>query len=226
VFFAVAIIDASVIGAIAVSLSTYDTIGDVLSLHHSLHRKPTKAMAFYAVYSGLVALAAALVLMPGTPLGLLTNAVHALAGVLLSSSTVLLLLLCNDQAVLGSWMNGRLLNFFTGLVIAVLVMLSIVPTASVLYPGMGETAILANLSAGLLFTLAIAAALLVIRREGRRIWTDNFGRMIWRRPPLDQLPPAHMAPLTRIWLSILRDYLVVAGGLALWRIVELAVPAG
>jgi hypothetical protein len=46
VFFAVAIIDASVIGAMAVSLSTYDAIGDVLSLHHSLHRKPTKAMAF------------------------------------------------------------------------------------------------------------------------------------------------------------------------------------
>ena len=101
VFFAVALIDASVIGAMAVSLSTAYAIGDVLSLRHSLHRKPKEAKAFYAVYGGLVALAAALVLTPGAPLGLLTNAVQALAGVLLPSATVFLLLLCNDQAVLG-----------------------------------------------------------------------------------------------------------------------------
>ena len=46
-------------------------------------------------------------------------------------------------------------------------------------------------------------------------------------PSFDQLPPpAHMTPLTRIWLAILRGYLVVAGGLVLWRIVDLAVGAG
>jgi hypothetical protein len=32
-----------------------------------------------------------------------------------------------------------------------------------------------------------------------------------------------MTALTRIWLSVLRGYLFVAGGLVLWRIVELAV---
>ena len=227
VFFAIALIDASVIGAMAVSLSTAYAIGDVLSLRHSLHRKPKEAKAFYAVYGGLVALAAALVLTPGTPLGLLTNAVQTLAGVLLPSATVFLLLLCNDQGVLGPWVNGRGLNVFTGTVIAVLVMLSIILTASVLFPGMSEATILAILGGGVLFTIVIAAALLVIRREDRGVWTDSFGRMIWRMPSFDQLPPpAHMTPLTRIWLAILRGYLVVAGGLVLWRIVDLAVGAG
>ena len=145
---------------------------------------------------------------------------------LLPSATVFLLLLCNDQAVLGPWINRRPLNVFTGLVIAVLVMLSIILTASVLYPDMGERTILAILGGGMLFTLVIAVALLVIRREDRRVWTDSFGRMIWRMPPLDQLPPAQLTPLTRIWLAVLRSYLVVAGGLALWRIVELALFAG
>ena len=227
VFFAVALIDASVIGAMAVSLSTAYAIGDVLSLRHSLHRKPKEAKAFYAVYGGLVMLAAALVLTPGTPLGLLTNAVQTLAGVLLPSATVFLLLLCNDQAVLGPWVNGRGLNVFTGAVIAVLVMLSIILTASVLFPGMSETTILAILGGGVLFTIVIAAALLVIRREDRRVWTDSFGQMIWRMPPLDQLaPPAHMTPLTRIWLAVLRGYLLVAGGLVFWRIFKLALSAG
>jgi Mn2+/Fe2+ NRAMP family transporter len=226
IFFAVALIDASVIGAMAVSLSTAYAIGDVLSLRHSLHRKPKDAKAFYAVYGGLVTLAAALVLTPGTPLGLLTNAVQALAGVLLPSATVFLLLLCNDEAVLGPWVNGRPLNVFTGAVIAVLVMLSITLTASVLFPDMEERTLIALLGGGMVFTLVIAALLLVVRRENRRVWTDVFGRMIWRMLPLDQLPAAQLTPLTQIWLSVLRGYLVIAGGLVLWRIVELAVSVG
>jgi Mn2+/Fe2+ NRAMP family transporter len=46
IFFAIALLDASVIGAMAVSLSTAYAIGDVLSLRHSLHRKPKDAKAF------------------------------------------------------------------------------------------------------------------------------------------------------------------------------------
>jgi Mn2+/Fe2+ NRAMP family transporter len=44
--FAIALIDASVIGAAAVSLATAYAIGDVLSLRHSLHRKPSEAKSF------------------------------------------------------------------------------------------------------------------------------------------------------------------------------------
>jgi Mn2+/Fe2+ NRAMP family transporter len=222
VFFAVALIDASVIGAMAVSLSTAYAIGDVLSLRHSLHRKPKDAKAFYAVYGGLVGLAAALVLTPGTPLGLLTNAVQTLAGVLLPSATVFLLLLCNDKSVLGPWVNGRWLNLFTAAVIAALVTLSIILTASVLYPNMSETTILAILGGGTVLAGAIAAAFLVIGRDDRVSRIDRVGRTTWRMPPLGELAASRMTPLTRIWMVVLRCYLVVAGGLLLVRIVQLA----
>src|SRR5260221_5304656 len=144
VLFTVALVDACIMGACAVSLATAYAIGDVFALRHSLHRKPGEAKGFYAIYFGLVALGAALVLAPGVQLGLLTNAVQALAGVLLPGASVFLLLLCNDQAVLGPWVNGRWLNLFTGAVVAVLVMLSVVLTASVLYPAISETVILAQ----------------------------------------------------------------------------------
>ena len=147
VLFAIALIDASIIGAGAVSLATAYAIGDVFKINHSLHRKPGEAIGFYAVYAGLIAVAAALVLIPGTPLGLLTNAVQTLAGVLLPSATVFLLLLCNDKAVLGPWRNGPWLNLFTGAVIAVLVALSVILTASVLFPGLGSGVMLAILGA-------------------------------------------------------------------------------
>src|SRR3979411_2300232 len=57
VFFALALLDACIIGASAVSLSTAYALGDVFSWRHSLHRKPTEAKGFYAIYCGLIVLA-------------------------------------------------------------------------------------------------------------------------------------------------------------------------
>jgi Mn2+/Fe2+ NRAMP family transporter len=138
VIFAVALLDASIIGAFAVSLSTAYAIGDVFGLKHSLHRGVKGAKGFYAVYAGLIAAAATIVLIPGSPLGLLTEGVQTLAGVLLPSATVFLLLLCNDAQVLGPWVNGRKTNLFTGAVVAVLISLSVILTASVLFPSISS----------------------------------------------------------------------------------------
>ena len=229
VLFALALLDACVIGAAAVSLSTAYAIGDVLSLRHSLHRKPSQAKGFYAVYFGLIVIAAALVLTPGTPLGLLTNAVQTLAGVLLPSATVFLLLLCNDKAVLGPWVNSRRLNLFTGAVIAILVMLSLILTLSVLFPGMGDTQIIGILlggsALGIVATIAVKFAnrsqALQSTEMAAAALDDDF-RDSWRMPPLDELPPARLTTLNRMWLIALRGYLVLAAGLVLVRIVLLA----
>ncbi|GEM72599.1 NRAMP family divalent metal transporter [Sphingomonas aquatilis] len=222
ILFAIALIDASIIGAAAVSLSTAYAIGDTFGIRHSLHRSPKDSIPFYLVFAGLIAVAAALVLIPGTPLGLLTNAVQSLAGVLLPSATVFLLLLCNDTAVLGPWRNGRWLNLFTGAVIAVLVLLSVILTASVLFPTIGAAAMLWILGGG--------SALALIGRVGLRLLTggtaeaiDRRGRADWRMPPLDTLAPAMLGRVEKAWLGILRLYLVVAGGFVLVRIIHLAL---
>ncbi len=220
-FFAIALIDASVIGAMAVSVSTAYALADVLSLRHSLHRKPGEAKTFYAVYAGLVLLAAALVLTPGTPLGLLTNAVQTLAGVLLPSATVFLLLLCNDRAVLGPWVNGRWINLFTGGIVIVLVMLSVILTASVLFPDLSGHSLMIILGGGAL-SLGAAGVLFLLRGDSGQP-ADRSAQATWRMPPLRTLAPAGMSPATRIWMIVLRGYLLVAGGLILVRIGQLAL---
>ena len=94
--FAVVLLDASIIGAAAVTLATSYAFGDMFGLKHSLHRSFRDAKAFYASYTAVVVAAAGIVLIPGAPLGLITTAVQALAGVLLPSASTFLLLLCND----------------------------------------------------------------------------------------------------------------------------------
>ena len=230
VLFALALIDASIIGAAAVSLATAYAVADVFSVRHSLHRRPTEAKAFYLVYAGLIAIAAALVVTPGTPLGLLTNAVQTLAGVLLPSATVFLLLLCNDKAVLGPWVNGRGKNLFTGAVIAVLVMLSLILTAAVLFPdATDEHVIVGVLVGGTAIALVTAVVVTVLQRRGRKadirpstLLRPAVAKAAWRMPSLDQLPAARLSTASRVWMIVLRAYLVIAGGLVLIRIVGLA----
>src|SRR5580692_919351 len=194
VMFVIALIDAALIGASAVSLSTAYAIGDVFSVRHSLHRKVGDAKGFYAVYAFLIALAAAIVLTPGAPLGLLTNAVQTLAGVLLPSATVFLLLLCNDKAVLGPWVNPRWLNYFTGVVIAGLVLLSIILTASVLFPdATNEQVILGILLGGGGVGLLITVTAVILGRRGEPATGVKLRAAIeglradWRMPPLEEL---------------------------------------
>jgi Mn2+/Fe2+ NRAMP family transporter len=231
ILFALALIDASIIGAAAVSLATAYALGDVLAMRHSLHRKPGEAKGFYAVYCGLIVLAAALVLTPGTPLGLLTNLVQTLAGVLLPSATVFLLLLCNDKAVLGPWVNSRAVNLFTGAIIAVLVMLSIILTASVLFPDITEAQILAVLIGGTVAALLTTVAVRAYERRRGMVTAkaeavDASLRATWRMPPLGELPPARLTLLNRIWMIVLRAYLVVAAGLLLFKMVQLTLTPG
>jgi NRAMP (natural resistance-associated macrophage protein)-like metal ion transporter len=234
VMFAIALIDAALIGASAVSLSTAYAIGDVFSARHSLHRKVTDAKAFYGVYFLLVALAAAIVLIPGSPLGLLTLAVQVLAGVLLPSATVFLLLLCNDKPVLGPWVNTRWLNYFTGAVIAALVVLSIVLTASVLFPdATTDQMILGILVGGGVAAAIVALVVMALSGNGERgasaadvhdaADAAAVARNSWRMPPLDRLAPMKLSLAAKTWMGVLRLYLMVAVALVLFRIVMLAV---
>jgi len=217
--FAVALLDASVIGAFAVSLATSYALSDVLGLKHSLHRGVAQAKGFYAVYALLIAGAAALVLIPGVPLGLLTEGVQVLAGVLLPSASVFLLLLCNDRDVLGPWVNGKALNAFTSVVVAILITLSVILTSSVLFPAKIGAITTGCGAAG----LAALGCALVARRRAQAPAIDRAGRETWRMPPLAELSRSGLSMGRRIGIGALRLYLAAAMILVVVKIVQVAL---
>ena len=137
-------------------------------MKHSLHRGVGQAKGFYALYAALICGAAAIVLLPGSPLGLITEGVQVLAGVLLPAATVFLLMLCNDRAVLGPWVNTAKTNAFTGAVIAVLITLSVVLTASVMFPAITAAPIFAIMGGCAAVAVVIGGcALAGVRRSAR-----------------------------------------------------------
>jgi Mn2+/Fe2+ NRAMP family transporter len=238
VLFAVALLDASMIGAFAVSLSTAYAVGDRLGLKHSLQRGVRQAKGFYAMYVALIALAATVVLLPGSPLGLLTEGVQVLAGVLLPSATVFLLLLCNDKEVLGPWVNSRATNAFAVVVVAILVMLSLVLTMAVLFPSVSSAQIIAVMAGCLGFAVVIAAAVagrawLRRRRLGGSRGSgsraaagpavDRASKDSWRMPPLAMLAPVQMSLARRLGMAAMWVYLGLVIVLVVVRVIELAL---
>ncbi len=223
--FAIALLDASIIGAAAVGLATAYAGADVLGLNHSLHRPITRAKGFYACYAGLMAVAGALVLTPGVPLGLLTEGVQTLAGVLLPSATVFLLLLCNDKEVLGPWVNSKKLNAFTASVIWVLVVMSVILTASVLFPNIGSTQILAVLFGGTILGAVLGLYFVVRARRSAPLTVpvEWQKRETWRMPALNRLARPAMSAQRRLGLITLRSYLFVAFGLVIVKVAQVAL---
>jgi Mn2+/Fe2+ NRAMP family transporter len=227
VVFAVALLDAAIIGAFAVSLSSAYAIGDVLGMNHSLHRGFKHAKGFYAIYAALICGAATIVLIPGSPLGLLTEGVQVLAGVLLPAATVFLLLLCNDRSVLGPWVNRVRTNVFAGSVVAALITLSVVLTVSVLVPSITgrQIELIMMICAGVSVLVGVIA-LVRVRRSPAPLTVavvESEGRNNWRMPPLNTLSKPQMSRARKIGLTALRCYLAGAMILVVVKIVEEAI---
>ena len=228
--FAIVLLDASIIGASAVTVSTSYAFGDVFNMKHSLHRKFKDAKGFYATYAAQVAVAAGIVLIPGAPLGLITTSVQALAGVLLPSASVFLLLLCNDREVLGPWVNARWLNIVAGIIISVLLVLSGTLIAGTLFSSLNSGLVALCLAAAFAVGAAVAWILIEIRGRRRaasgqaaaaRPAASRAERANWRMPPLALLKPVVWAPVTRLAMLVLRGYLVVSVLLLIVKAVQL-----
>jgi hypothetical protein len=116
--------------------------------------------------------------------------------------------------VLGPWTNGRVTNIFTGAVVAVLVMLSVILTAAVLFPNIGTVEIVAVLVGGSLIAAVMSLVLWRIERRANHGVVHQkvslLDRSKWTMPPLEQLTAARWTPLKRTWMFVLRGYLVIA----------------
>jgi Mn2+/Fe2+ NRAMP family transporter len=225
-FFAIILLNASLIGAAAVTLSTSYAFGDVFGQRHSLNRGIRDAKVFYASFTLMVVFAAGIVLIPGAPLGLITTAVQALAGVLLPSATVFLLLLCNDREVLGPWSNPPWLNAIASVIIAVLVELSLILMASTMFPSIDVTRLFEYLSLGTAAALLLAGAYTLRRRVAQPAIASEeeppVERSTWTMPPLALLERPVWSPGRKAGMLMLRGYLVVAMVLLVVKTVQLA----
>ncbi len=230
---AVMLIVASLVGAAAVSLSSSYAFGDSFGSRNSLHRGLRSAPQFYAAYAAQIFLACLVVAVASNAfLGTATQYVQLLAGILLPSAVLFLLLLCNDPEVLGPWVNGTATNIVTSLIVGVLVVLSADLTIATLFPHIDGVALTEACFGVAAAATAPASALLLVAKHRKALPTflDRVGaskvtgaarpeasrevrnteRAVWRMPELNQLRPPTPSLARRASLLVLRCYLIAS----------------
>ena len=211
VLFSLILLNASIIGAGAVTLATSYAFGDFFGVSHSLHRRVREEKFFYGSYSAIVAFAAAIVLIPGAPLGVITLGVQALAGVLLPSASVFLLLLCNDREVLGPWVNKPWLNVIATFIVGVLFMLSAILVVTTAFPAINVTLLLIVLG-GLLLGGCLTFGVLNLRGRPAPAAAAEpaVRRETWTMPPLALLAKPVWSRTRTLTMYLMYGYLAIA----------------
>jgi hypothetical protein len=139
---------------------------------------------------------------------------------MLPSTTIFVLLLCNDREVLGPWVNGKWLNVAASIIVTVLVVLSITMMVSTLFTSVNVVGLLIALASVAAIGLVIALPI-GLRRAAAKVEYD-IDKRDWRTPRLTLLAPSPTSLARRVLLRCVGSYLLIAGTLLVVRIVQLA----
>jgi hypothetical protein len=152
--------------------------------------------------------------------------VQALAGVLLPSATVFLLLLCNDKAVLGPWVNKTWLNVVGSIIVGILVVLSFILAITTMFPDVDVELLSIGLTIALVLGLAITGLMTMMNRQKNvaNVEVDEpMDPETWRMSPLEVLPKPVWSTGKKIAMLTLRGYLVITVVVLVIKVVSLAM---
>ena len=133
--FALGLLNASVFSAAILPLSTAYVVCEAFGWEMGVSRDWKDAPVFFGVYTALIVLGAAIILLPIRSLVETMLASQTLNGVLLPIILVTMLKLINDKSLMGKYVNGRVFNVVAwAMVIALIALTAILVVTSVL-PG-------------------------------------------------------------------------------------------
>lgn len=132
--FAIGLFDAGFLGALCISLSTSWAVGEVFGWAHSLNKSVKDAPWFYVVYLGTLVTAGAIVLIPGAPLITITMFVQVVAVTLLPAALMFLILLLNDENLMGDYKNTRTQNIINWGITIFVIIISTAFGLTILFP--------------------------------------------------------------------------------------------
>jgi Mn2+/Fe2+ NRAMP family transporter len=132
---AIGLFDAGFLGAICISLASSWAFGEVFGWAHSLNFKIREAPWFYACYLFALLTAGLVVLIPGAPLVIITLFVQVIAVTLLPAALVFLLILLNNEEIMGKYKNTTLQNIIGSAIVVGIIILSTLYGITTLFPG-------------------------------------------------------------------------------------------
>jgi Mn2+/Fe2+ NRAMP family transporter len=132
--FALGLVEAGTIAAIALTASTSWAMGEAFHWPKSINLPVKQAWRFYVPGLLSAVIAAGVVLIPNAPLGFLNLTVQVIASIFMPAALLFLLLLLNDREIMGQFVNRKWQNLMAYVIVGLLVVLNGLYGVSVVFP--------------------------------------------------------------------------------------------
>jgi Mn2+/Fe2+ NRAMP family transporter len=124
--FAFGLFVASVFSATILPLATAFYVCEAFGFEAGIDKKWDEAKEFYVLYTGILIIGAAIILIPGAPLIQISLWTQVINGMLLPVVLVCMILLVNNKKIMGKYVNRPVNNIIGWGAVTVLVVLSVV----------------------------------------------------------------------------------------------------
>ncbi len=132
--FALGLIEAGLIAAIAISASTSWAAGEAFGWPKSINLPPLKGWHFYLPGLISILVAAVVVLIPNIPLSFLNLTVQVIASIFMPAAMLFLLLLLNDKEIMGEHVNKLWQNISAFIIVGFLIIMNGLYGLSIVFP--------------------------------------------------------------------------------------------
>jgi Mn2+/Fe2+ NRAMP family transporter len=122
--FAFGLFIASIFSATILPLATAFYVCEAFGFEAGIDKKWDEAREFYILYTGILVLSAAIILIPNAPLILISLWTQVINGMLLPVVLVCMILLVNNKKIMGEYVNKPINNIIGWAAIIVLIVLS------------------------------------------------------------------------------------------------------
>ena len=122
--FALGLIEAGFIAAIAISASTSWAMSEAFGWKKSINLPAREGVMFYLPSFVALAVAASITLIPNAPLGYLNLTVQVIATIFMPAAMLFLLLLLNDKGIMGNMVNKKWQNVIGFSIIGFLILMN------------------------------------------------------------------------------------------------------
>jgi Mn2+/Fe2+ NRAMP family transporter len=136
ILFALGLLNASVFSAAILPLSTAYVVCEAFGWEAGVSHNLREAPIFFSIYTALIILGAAIILLPIKSLIQAMMASQTLNGVLLPVILIVMLRLINTPRLMGRFVNGRVFNALAWAMVVVLIVLTVILVVTSAFPGL------------------------------------------------------------------------------------------
>jgi NRAMP (natural resistance-associated macrophage protein)-like metal ion transporter len=124
--FAFGLLNASIFAASIIPLSTAYSVCEGMGWELGVNKRFKEAPQFYSLYTFILGIGAAIILLPRMPLIPIMYFSQVANGILLPFVLIFMFKLINNKRLMGSFTNGKCYDILTSAVIVILILLSII----------------------------------------------------------------------------------------------------